>query len=115
VRELENCIERAVILADEDVIRAHHLPPTVQNAASAPPPVPRTLQAALDDIEREMIIDALKGSSGNMAKAAAALGITERMMGLRMAKHNLRFKSFRPDTPAARPARPGGSEKTKER
>ena len=30
IRELENCIERAVLLCDEDVIRSEHLPPSLQ-------------------------------------------------------------------------------------
>jgi Nif-specific regulatory protein len=95
VRELENCIERAVLLTDEDVIRAHHLPPTVQNAESSPPERVRTLGAALDDVEREMILDALRVHRGNMSKAAKALGLTDRMMGLRVRKHGVRPRDFR--------------------
>jgi Nif-specific regulatory protein len=95
VRELENCIERAVLLTNEDVIRAHHLPPTLQTAEVSRYPQPRTLQAAVDDVEREMLLDALKTSRGNMAKAARDLGITERMIGLRVGKHKINAKTFR--------------------
>lgn len=34
VRELENCIARSVLIAREGVIRAHHLPPTLQTGKS---------------------------------------------------------------------------------
>jgi len=34
VRELENCIARSVLIAGEGVIRAHHLPPTLQTGKS---------------------------------------------------------------------------------
>ena len=45
--------------------------------------------AALDRLERELIIEALKNTRGNKAKAAESLGITERIMGLRCDKHNI--------------------------
>jgi Nif-specific regulatory protein len=48
-----------------------------------------TLQAALDGVEREMIADALKNHSGNMAAAARQLGLTERIMGLRVKKYSI--------------------------
>jgi Nif-specific regulatory protein len=95
VRELENCIERAVVLSDDDVIHGHHLPPTLQTA-EASGTVPRgTLRATLDRIERELLVEALKSSRGNMAMAAASLGITERIMGLRVRKYNVASRRFR--------------------
>ncbi len=88
VRELENAIERAVLLADGDVIHARLLPPSLQMAApgdkrSGP------LKVQLDALEKELIVDALKVSRGNRAAAARQLGITERVMGLRVAKYGL--------------------------
>jgi Nif-specific regulatory protein len=77
------------------VIRAHHLPPTLQTAEGSSCPQPRTLEAAVDDVEREMLLDALKTSRGNMAKAARELGLTERVMGLRVRKHALDARAFR--------------------
>jgi len=95
VRELENCIERAVLLTDSDVIHARHLPPTLQAPAAGGGAKPGTLQAQLDNLERDLIVDALKASRGNMAKAARALGITERVMGLRVNKHDVNPTRFR--------------------
>ncbi len=89
VRELENCIERAILLTTDDVVHGHHLPPTLQSAEASGTVVKETLDAALDRLERELIIEALKNTRGNKAKAAESLGITERIMGLRCEKHNI--------------------------
>ena len=95
VRELENCIERAVLLSDDDVIHGHHLPPTLQTA-EASGTVPRgTLSATLERVERELLVEALKSSRGNMASAAAALGVTERIMGLRVRRYGIEARRFR--------------------
>jgi Nif-specific regulatory protein len=94
VRELENCIERAVILSNDNVIHGHHLPPTLQTAEASGTTLSGTLSAILDNVERNLILDALKSSRGNKAKAARALGITERVMGLRVKKHGIDPKRF---------------------
>jgi Nif-specific regulatory protein len=96
VRELENVIERAVLLSQDGVIHGYHLPPTLQTAeASGTLPTAGTLQAALDAVEREMIAEALKTHRGVMAKAARQLGLTERIMGLRVKKHTIDPERFR--------------------
>ena len=95
VRELENCIERAVLLSDDRVIHSHHLPPSLQTAEASGTGFRGSLESALDMVEREIIIDALKSSRGNMAAAARDLGITERIMGLRVAKHGFDPRRFR--------------------
>jgi Nif-specific regulatory protein len=89
VRELENCIERAVLLTTDDVIRSHHLPPTLQTAEATGTSHQGTLQSAVDSLERELIIDSLKQHRGNKAGAARTLGLTERVMGLRVRKHGI--------------------------
>ncbi|MGQ9616594.1 MAG: nif-specific transcriptional activator NifA [Spirochaetota bacterium] len=89
VRELENCIERAVLLSNDDVIHGHHLPPTLQTAEASGTVIKNTLRETLTSVEKEMILDALKSSRGNMAKAARILGITERIMGLRVKKYGI--------------------------
>jgi Nif-specific regulatory protein len=89
VRELENVVERAVLLAGNDVILGIHLPPSLQSAESTGTAPTATLQETVDRIERELILDALKSSKGNYSKAAKSLGITERIMGLRIKKYNL--------------------------
>jgi Nif-specific regulatory protein len=95
VRELENCIERAVLLSQDDVIHGHHLPPTLQTAEASGTVHEGTLKEALDNVERELILEALKQSRGNKAKAARKLGMTERLIGLRVRKHGIDPKRFR--------------------
>lgn len=89
VRELENCIERAVILAHGESIKAHHLPPTLQKKSSKETASTETLEDALEALEREMLVDALKDTGSNMAEAARRLGMTERKMGLRVKKYGI--------------------------
>jgi Nif-specific regulatory protein len=95
VRELENGIERAVLLTEDGVIHGHHLPPTLQTAEASRTIQTGNLEAAMDNLEREMINEALKMSRGNMSKAARQLGVTERIMGLRVAKHGTDPKRFK--------------------
>jgi Nif-specific regulatory protein len=95
VRELENCIERAVILSNDRVIHSYNLPPSLQSAVSTHTEPTTTLDAALSRLEKELIVEALKITGGNMAAAARQLGISERQMGLRVHHYGINWKSFR--------------------
>ncbi|MCK6503642.1 sigma 54-interacting transcriptional regulator [Myxococcota bacterium] len=95
VRELENCIERAVLLTRDDVIHGHHLPPSLQTAEASGTGPTGGLQAQLDAVEREMLLDALKSTGGNMAAAARMLEVTERVMGLRVVRHGIEPARFK--------------------
>ncbi len=96
VRELQNCMERAVILSEDNVIHGYHLPPTLQTAESSGTPYTGSLQQKLESIEQEMIIEALKRTQGNMTRAAVQLGLSDRIMGLRIKKFNIDYRKFRP-------------------
>jgi Nif-specific regulatory protein len=93
IRELENTIERAVILSNDNVIHHYHLPEEMQHIAGMIPRRVGTLPEVLESIEKDMITEELKRSQGNMAKAAKNLGITERIMGLRIAKYHIKPKN----------------------
>jgi len=95
VRELENCIERASILSTDMVIHSYHLPPSLQSAQSTNTEPTTTLEAALSRLEKELIVEALKISSGNMAAASRRLGISERQMGLRVHHYGINWKLYR--------------------
>jgi Nif-specific regulatory protein len=95
VRELENCIERAVLLSTDGAIHGHHLPPSLQTAEASGTGSSGSLQGALDRLEREMLLEALKSSRGNKARAGRALGLTERLMGIRVKKHGVDPRRFR--------------------
>lgn len=96
VRELQNCIERAVILSEDNVIHGYHLPPTLQTAESSGTPYTGSLQQKLDVMEKEMIMEALKRTKGNMSRAAVQLGLSDRIMGLRIKKFNIDYRKLRP-------------------
>jgi len=95
VRELQNCIERAVLMCQSDAIQAHHLPPTLQAADPAERPVSGTLESAVSALEHEMIVAALKETGGNMAAAARQLGVSERIMGLRVKRYGVEIDRFK--------------------
>ncbi|MBX3290489.1 MAG: sigma 54-interacting transcriptional regulator [Acidobacteria bacterium] len=95
VRELENAIERAVLVCDSNVIHGHHLPPTLQTAEVTGTVTDLSLEAAVAAFEKDMIQDALKSNKGNIAKAARLLGSTERIIGYKIKKYSIdphRFK-----------------------
>ena len=95
IRELENCIERACILSSDQVIRSHNLPASLQTAATSQTMQNGTLDIILGKMEKQIILDALIASKGNGAKAADQLGITERMMGIRLKKYDIDAKRFK--------------------
>ncbi|MDR3175126.1 MAG: sigma-54 dependent transcriptional regulator [Desulfovibrio sp.] len=110
IRELANVMERAVLLAEEEgCIAPEHLPPDMQRqngkAAEAAPAgftetgradgKKVTLQERLDNLEQSCITEALQTARGHIGRAAAELGLTERVMGLRMAKYGISYKDYR--------------------
>jgi Nif-specific regulatory protein len=95
IRELENVIERAMILTTDNVIHSYNLPPTLQTGFSSDTIDKGTLSNVLDKVEKQMIVDALILTKGNITKAATQLGITERMMGLRINKYNLTTQNYK--------------------
>jgi DNA-binding NtrC family response regulator len=85
VRELANAIERAVIMRREGMITArdlrlggnHGLAAGTGNLPVAPSPASASLnlRAALDNVERDLILQALERTGGNRTEAAALLGL----------------------------------------
>jgi Nif-specific regulatory protein len=99
VRELENVVERAVILSDDDVIHGYNLPPSLQTSGETGTGFGVSLEGKIHAVEYEMIVEALKNSNGNVGLAAAELGLTRRMLGLRMERYGISYKTFRTGTP----------------
>jgi len=95
VRELENCIERAVLLSNDGVIHGYDLPPSLQTSDYSGTVYRGGLQGALDGLEKDLILDALKTTRGNVAKAARLLDVTERILGLRIRKFGMDPRRFR--------------------
>jgi Nif-specific regulatory protein len=86
VRELENCIERAVLLSSDGVIHGHNLPPTLQMPDGSESTAAGSLTQRVQLLEREMIVDALKRTCGNVTAAARQLGVTPRMVRYKIRK-----------------------------
>jgi len=62
------------------------------------------LKSVLTGVERGLILEALRESRGNKAKAARALGISERLMGIRVKRLGIDWRGMR--TRRQRPAAP---------
>ncbi len=96
IRELENYIERAVLLSTDGTISCNHLPHSLQkNNMTVRAKRGGTFREKLSAFEREIIEEELKRCRGNMAKAARVLGMTERVMGLRIVKYGIEPASFK--------------------
>ncbi|MDR1777213.1 MAG: sigma 54-interacting transcriptional regulator [Desulfovibrio sp.] len=101
IRELENVMERAVLLlGQENMLFPQHLPPALQDfSCSGGSGVKSAFDGGLPERieaqERASIVEALEWSKGKIGKAAARLGLTERVMGLRLRKYALNYKDFR--------------------
>jgi DNA-binding NtrC family response regulator len=93
VRELEYTLERAMILAGSDSIRAEHLSfarPELMGSGEAWVPRIPPGGLSLETLERELILQALELARGNKSHAARLLGLTRRTLYSRMEKHGLR-------------------------
>ncbi len=71
------------------------MPPSLQTSTETGTTFSCTLEGKLEAVEYEMILEALKSHQGNMTEAAKELGLTRRILGLRMEKHGLNYKKFR--------------------
>jgi len=92
IRELENCIERAVLLCNDDVIRSEHMPPSLQMIKKDGAVERRSLTEIIENKERELIVDALKKFDGQQRKTARELAISERVLGYKIKKYNIHPK-----------------------
>ena len=96
VRELENIIERAVVLTRDDVIGSADLPLTVQEPEMADRDREANLTAAVEALERRMIKDALTRSDGVQTRAAELLGMSERGLRYKLEKYGFREENSEP-------------------
>jgi Nif-specific regulatory protein len=95
IRELENAIERAVLVCDGQVIHGYHLPPTLQTAEASGTVARTSLADSVNSYEKDLIVDALKTARGNRVKAAKLLSTTERIMGYKVKKYAIDWRRFR--------------------
>ena len=92
IRELENIIQRAVVLGRKNDITTQDLPPNVQHAlhvamASSDMGIESgDLGSAVDRLEKAMIEKALEETDGNQVRAAALLNISERTLRYKLSR-----------------------------
>ncbi len=95
VRELQNCMERAVLICDDNAIKSIHLPPSLQSAESIHSSKPLSLASAVENFERELIIEALKKNNGNQTKAAKCLETSLRIINYKIHSYGIEPKHFK--------------------
>ncbi len=94
IRELENTIERAVVLNTDGVVKQEDLPEALSNPRDEVPverfiPLDAPLQKTLEQIEEKLVRRALEHCGHVQAHAAAMLGITKSLMQHKMKKYNI--------------------------
>jgi two-component system NtrC family response regulator len=91
VRELENVVQRCLVLARGDLVTTDDLPPAVLGAANEVPAGDldsgASLPARVAALERRAIEEALEEKAGNQTRAAKRLGISERALRYKLAKY----------------------------
>jgi DNA-binding NtrC family response regulator len=101
IRELQNIIERAVILCKNGVIRTEHLPTSIVHGYT-PPELNENISQnnsvnfdippnglSLDDLEKQLVAKALERSKNNITKAAKLLGLTRGTFRYRLQKYGI--------------------------
>lgn len=103
IRELQNIIERAVILCKGDIVTPEHLPLTITKkvfmdeedekgriwAETAQIDIPPE-GLSLDELEKQLVLQALQKSKNNKTKAARLLGLTRGTFRYRLEKYGLK-------------------------
>ncbi len=100
VRELENVIERAVILCDSGRIEPRHLPASVaQGAAQDLDGMPRVPGASIAELERYAILKTLEACHGSTSRAASILGISARKIQYKLHDYDATVAGAPPASP----------------
>ena len=91
IRELENAIERAVILCLDEQILLQHLPLQVRQAYSADGDRPFAIRpgVTLKNMEKELILSTLKQTENNRTRAAEILGVTRQTLQNKLKEYRL--------------------------
>ncbi|MGA2957727.1 MAG: sigma-54 dependent transcriptional regulator [Thermodesulfobacteriota bacterium] len=95
IRELENCIERAVVIARGEIIAPADLPPQIQALSSEKEDSEVRFPSgiSLQEVEKALILRTLEDTGGNRSRAAEILGINRRTLQMKLKEYGplLRF------------------------
>jgi len=91
IRELENVLERMVLMAETDTLTPDQLPAEIRGAVSTveAPTLKEKLETVSQMTEKQMIIDALNKTNQNRTKAAEILGISRRTLQNKIKEYGL--------------------------
>lgn len=93
VRELANVIEQVYVRTEGERILAEDFADILPGSAIQPPPPPpdgkRSLAAAMDELERALVLEALEESRGNKLEAARRLGLSRTNLYAKLRKHGI--------------------------
>ena len=92
VRELENIIERAVVIAREAVISVEDLPfrESMEETTAGRKAEEGLLRGSIEELERNLITEAMEKAGDHQSRAAELLGISERMLRYKLKKYGLK-------------------------
>ncbi len=88
IRELRNVVERAVLLAEHDILTPEQFPMFVARPVSAGFELPPG-GVNLEELERDLVVQALARAGGNQTRAAALLGLNRDQIRYRIEKFGL--------------------------
>jgi two-component system response regulator HydG len=80
VRELENIVERTVIMCRKDMVSVDDLPPTIAGSKQEDGELEFVVGSSLRDLELDAIVRTLRYTEGNRTKTASILGITRKTL-----------------------------------
>ena len=104
VRQLENVIERAIVMAEGDTITTEHLPFVVRSEVAHPDTfIPKTSEelkeakrrlreSAVGNVEKSFILDALTRNDWNITRSAKDVGMLRPNFQALMRKYNIRIE-----------------------
>ena len=92
VRELENIIERAVVIAREAVISVEDLPfsESMEETTESRKAEEGLLRGSIEELEKKLIVEAMEKAGEHQSRAAELLGISERMLRYKLKKYGLK-------------------------
>ncbi|MBY0586972.1 sigma-54 dependent transcriptional regulator [bacterium] len=93
VRQLRNAIERAKVLAEDDVIRIENFPPEISRGPVERTPIASPAELDLEQLNKMFVADTLKRHAGNKARTARALGISRRALYRLLEKYQIEVNS----------------------
>jgi DNA-binding NtrC family response regulator len=98
VRELENAVERMVLLARSSEVAISDLPDFLRSQPQADGAVVSLPQhgISLVEVEKQMILEALKRCGGNQTRAARYLGMSRRTLAYRLEKYGVSGETWKP-------------------